>query len=51
MPIAADFDTHCLSTEAHASQDFLETTNYITFIDEDMEVQHLDHKRTLYLAT
>ena len=27
----------------------METTNAITFIDEDMEVEHLDHRRPLYL--
>ena len=27
----------------------METTNYITFTDEDMEVKHLDHRRPLYL--
>lgn len=46
--IAVDFGTRCLTVEVHASQDFLETTNYITFTNEDMEVQHPDHKRPLY---
>ena len=27
----------------------METTNAITFTDEDMEVEHLDHCRPLYL--
>ena len=27
----------------------METTNAITFIDEDMEVEHSDHRRPLYL--
>ena len=27
----------------------METTNAITFTDEDMEVEHLDHRRPLYL--
>ena len=27
----------------------METTNVITFTDEDMEVKYLDHHRTLYL--
>ena len=27
----------------------METTNAITFTDEDMEVKHLDHRRPLYL--
>uniref|UniRef100_A0A2N9EE51 Integrase catalytic domain-containing protein n=1 Tax=Fagus sylvatica TaxID=28930 RepID=A0A2N9EE51_FAGSY len=29
---------------------FLETTNAITFTDEDMEVQYPDHRRPLYLS-
>uniref|UniRef100_A0A2N9H8N1 Uncharacterized protein n=1 Tax=Fagus sylvatica TaxID=28930 RepID=A0A2N9H8N1_FAGSY len=36
--------------EAHASRAFLETTNAITFTDEDMEVQYPDHRRPLYLS-
>ena len=27
----------------------METTNAITFTDEDMEVEHLDHHKPLYL--
>ena len=27
----------------------METTNAITFTDEDMEVEHLDHRRPIYL--
>ena len=27
----------------------METTNAITFIDKDIEVEHLDHRRPLYL--
>ena len=50
VSIASDFGTHCLIVEAHASRAFLETTNAITFIDEDMEVQHRDHSRPLYVA-
>ena len=46
--IDANFGTHCLTAEAHANQDFLETTNYITFTNEYMEIQHPDHKRPLY---
>uniref|UniRef100_A0A2N9GSG2 RNA-directed DNA polymerase n=1 Tax=Fagus sylvatica TaxID=28930 RepID=A0A2N9GSG2_FAGSY len=32
------------------SRAFLETTNAITFTDEDMEVQYPDHRRPLYLS-
>ena len=38
VSIAFDFGTHCLIVEAHASRAFLETTNAITFTEEDMEV-------------
>ena len=49
ISIAADSGMECFTAESHASRDFLETTNSITFIDEDMEVKHLDHHRSLYL--
>ena len=48
--IASDSGTHCLTTEAHTSRAVLETTNAITFTDEDMEVQHPDHSRPLYVT-
>uniref|UniRef100_A0A2N9ENN0 Integrase catalytic domain-containing protein n=1 Tax=Fagus sylvatica TaxID=28930 RepID=A0A2N9ENN0_FAGSY len=38
------------STKAHASRAFLETTNAVTFTDEDMEVQYPDHRRPLYVS-
>jgi hypothetical protein len=50
MAIAADSGAHCFTVEAHASRTFLETTNAITFTDEDIEVQYLDHRRPLYLS-
>uniref|UniRef100_A0A2N9J8Z5 RNA-directed DNA polymerase n=1 Tax=Fagus sylvatica TaxID=28930 RepID=A0A2N9J8Z5_FAGSY len=50
MAIAADSGAHCFTTETHASRAFLETTNVITFTDEDMEVQYPDHRRPLYLS-
>ena len=47
------FYTHielsCFTVESHASQAYLETTNAITFIDEDIEVKHPDHRKPLYL--
>ena len=42
--IASLFGSHCFTAEAHASQAFLETTNSVTFTDEDMEVQYPNHK-------
>ena len=51
VSIAASFGTYCLIAEAHASCAFLETTNVITFTDEDMEVQHPDHSKPLYITT
>ena len=50
VSIAASSGIHCLTAEAHASRAFLETTNVITFTDEDMEVQHSDHSKPLYIA-
>ena len=49
MSIAANSGMECFTVESHASQAFLETTNAITFTDEDMEVEHPDHRRPLYL--
>jgi hypothetical protein len=50
ITIAAESGATCFMAEAHASRAFLETTNAITFTDEDMEVQYLDHRRPLYLS-
>uniref|UniRef100_A0A2N9GEB1 Integrase catalytic domain-containing protein n=1 Tax=Fagus sylvatica TaxID=28930 RepID=A0A2N9GEB1_FAGSY len=50
MAIAADSGAHCFTAETHASRAFLETTNAITFTDEDMEVQYSDHRHPLYLS-
>jgi len=48
--IAANSETHCLIAKAHASRAFPEATNAITFTDEDMEVQHLNHSKPLYVV-
>jgi hypothetical protein len=50
MAIAVESGAHCFTTETHVSQAYLETTNAITFTDEDMEVQYPDHRRPLYLS-
>uniref|UniRef100_A0A2N9J549 Reverse transcriptase domain-containing protein n=1 Tax=Fagus sylvatica TaxID=28930 RepID=A0A2N9J549_FAGSY len=50
ITIAAESGATCFTAEAHASRAFLETTNAITFIEEDMEVQYPDHRRPLYLS-
>ena len=47
ISIAASSGTHYLTAEGQASRAFLEATNVITFTDEDMEVQHPDHSKTL----
>ena len=49
MSIAADSEMECFTAESHASRAYMETTNAITFTDEDMEVEHPDHRRPLYL--
>ena len=50
IAIAIEFGAHCFIAETHASQAFLETTNAITFTDENMDVQYLNHRRPLYLS-
>ena len=49
ISIAIDSGIECFTAESHASRAYLETTNAITFIDEDMEVEHPDHRRPIYL--
>ena len=49
MSIVADSGMKCFTVESHVSRAYLETTNAITFTDEDMEVEHPDHRRLLYL--
>ena len=49
MSIAADSGMECFTAESHASRAFLKTTNAITFTNEDMEVEHPDHRRPLYV--
>lgn len=43
MSVAADSGVECFTAESHASRTFLETTNTITFTDEDMDVNYPDH--------
>ena len=49
MSIAVDSGMECFTAESHANRAFIETTNAITFTDEDMEVEHPDHHWPLYL--
>jgi hypothetical protein len=51
MSIAAESGTHYFTTEAHAIHAFLETTNAITFTDEDMDVPYPNHRCPLYLPS
>jgi hypothetical protein len=48
--IATGSGSQCYTAEAHASRAFLETTNAVTFTDENMEVQYPDHQKPLYVA-
>uniref|UniRef100_A0A2N9F8A9 Retrotransposon gag domain-containing protein n=1 Tax=Fagus sylvatica TaxID=28930 RepID=A0A2N9F8A9_FAGSY len=41
--------SQCYTAEAHASRAFLETTNAVTFTDENMEVQYPDHQKPFTL--
>ena len=49
MSIVADSGMECFTVDSHVSRAFLETTNAITFTDEDMEIEHPDHRRSFYL--
>ena len=49
MSIAADLGMECFTIKPHVSRAYLETTNAINFIDEDIEVERPDHRRPLYL--
>ena len=49
MSIAADLGMECFTVESCASGAYLETTNAITFTDEDMEMEHSDHHKPLYI--
>ena len=51
MNMAADAEIERFATETHACKAFLETTNVITFMDEDMEDEYLEHRRPLYLTS
>jgi hypothetical protein len=51
MAIATEFGAHCFIAETHASRVFLETTNEITFTDEDMDVQYPNHQQPFYLSS
>ena len=50
VSIATESGAQCFTVEAHVSRAYLETTNAISFTEEDMQVQYLDHKRPLYLT-
>ena len=49
MSIVAEWGLECFTIESHANRAYLETTNAVTFTDEDMEVEHPDHHNPLYL--
>ena len=50
MNMVANAGIEYFAAETHASRAFLETTNIITFLDEDMEVEYLEHRKPLYLT-
>ena len=49
MSIATNLGVEYFTAKSYASRAFLEIVNAITFTDEDMEVEYLDHQRPLYL--
>ena len=51
MNMAADARIEYFVAETHASRAFLETTNIITFMNEDMEIEYPEHRRPLYLMS
>lgn len=51
MNMAASARIEYFAAENHASKAFLETTNVITFMYEDMEVEYPKHQRPLYLTS
>ena len=51
LNMAADARIEYFAVETHASRAFLETTNIITFMDEDMEIEYPEHRRPLYLTS
>ena len=51
MNMATDAGIEYFAAETHASRAFLETTNIITFMDKDMEVEYIEHRRLLYLTS
>ena len=50
MSIAADIGVEYFMVESYASRAFLETTNVVTFTDEDLEVEYSEHRKPLYLT-
>ncbi|GLU03804.1 hypothetical protein SLE2022_209820 [Rubroshorea leprosula] len=40
----------CLNVEVYASHAYLESSNAVTFIDEDMEASYLEHRKPIYLS-
>ncbi|GLU03949.1 hypothetical protein SLE2022_211180 [Rubroshorea leprosula] len=50
LSIANEAGGECLNVEAHASHAYHESSNAVTFIDEDMEAPYPDHRKPLYLS-
>ncbi|KAL0010848.1 hypothetical protein SO802_005956 [Lithocarpus litseifolius] len=50
MSIVVDTGVECFTIKSHASRAFLETTNTITFTDEDLEVEYPEHQKPLHLT-
>ncbi|GKV03858.1 hypothetical protein SLEP1_g16100 [Rubroshorea leprosula] len=50
LTIANETGGECLNVEAHANRAYLESSNAITFIDQDMEAPYPDHRKPFYLS-
>jgi len=50
VSIASEAGVECLLVEMLEDRALLQESTEITFSNEDMEVRHPDHRRSLYLA-
>ncbi|GKV43109.1 hypothetical protein SLEP1_g50443 [Rubroshorea leprosula] len=50
LSIGNEAERECLNAEANASHAYLESSNAVTFTDEDMEAPYPDHRKPFYLS-
>ena len=49
MKITTEYGPQCYANEAATTNSFLESANFVTFTDEDIELPYSDHHQPLYL--